>query len=501
MLGFGLKNFAFIAFLLSAGYLLFLFAASPRVRREMGLRPLWFLLGLHGVFFLVPFLYVSYLAPVAIVFVARRREEVGFYLILVYLLAPEMGQIATAGGVQLVEITVQAGASLGGLAVLLLGRGGHLRSFGWADLPFLAFALLALFTTARGASDTHVLRQALQVAIQYVIPYFVITRAIATPQSFERMMNWLCAAGCMLALILLYEVYASWPLYTILESLHGLQTTFIKQRLGLFRAFGPFFEATRAGFVLVLILAAVFARRRAFRSPALHAAVLALISLGMFAPQSRGAFLGAALVIACTALYQVNRRGYGFTAWAAVIASVASLSVLSFLGKDSGADDTVDYRNRLLTRGVEEFWRDPLLGDSHQDIVARMPDMIQGEGIVDFVNLYLYFALVGGAVGLLLFLIAILPPAYRLWLARYQFLGPFAANMGAAFSMLAAATVVFWFAGHLGNSLLLLQAIVSCGLWLTTRRGIKAMRSYGRVSARQQVPLALVRASNLESRS
>ena len=79
---------------------------------------------------------------------------------------------------------------------------------------------------------------------------------------------------------------------------------------------------------------------------------------------------------------------------------------------------SVGYRARLLKRGVEEFWKSPIVGDNPQSVVARMQDLQQGEHIVDFVNSYLYFALTLGAVGLIAILVAFVIPIVRSWRAR-----------------------------------------------------------------------------------
>jgi O-antigen ligase len=76
------------------------------------------------------------------------------------------------------------------------------------------------------------------------------------------------------------------------------------------------------------------------------------------------------------------------------------------LGKSAETASTVDYRARLLTRGMEEYWKSPLIGYSQPEVLSRLADMRQGEGIIDFVNTYLFFALVSGAIGVICFIAA-----------------------------------------------------------------------------------------------
>ena len=101
---------------------------------------------------------------------------------------------------------------------------------------------------------------------------------------------------------------------------------------------------------------------------------------------------------------------------ATMIASIGSQLSYS-LNEGTGAGN---YRSELFRRGMEEFWKSPIFGDSFTNVVARMQDMIQGEGIVDFVNSYLYFALFAGGIGLVLFCLSFLIPIFRLASIRTQ---------------------------------------------------------------------------------
>ncbi len=86
-------------------------------------------------------------------------------------------------------------------------------------------------------------------------------------------------------------------------------------------------------------------------------------------------------------------------------------AVLPFLGGTIDSSN-IDYRGRLWTRGWEIVRDNPLFGDQYA--LARMQDLRQGQGIVDFVNGYLAELLATGFVGLTLFLLVVLPALKKL---------------------------------------------------------------------------------------
>jgi O-antigen ligase len=74
------------------------------------------------------------------------------------------------------------------------------------------------------------------------------------------------------------------------------------------------------------------------------------------------------------------------------------------LGLSGGASESSEYRRRLFARGLEEFAARPLQGYSMPELAQRLHDMVQGEGIIDFVNAYIWIMLIAGIFGLTLFI-------------------------------------------------------------------------------------------------
>jgi O-antigen ligase len=173
-----------------------------------------------------------------------------------------------------------------------------------------------------------------------------------------------------------------------------------------------------------------------------------LIGLGILAPQSRGGMIGAVVVLLCYAFYRYGTAGLAKTvAFLTPLAAAYLLRASSKTAAVTDAQDTADYRQQLFTRGMQEFWKSPIVGETMDRVTARMEDMRQGEGIIDFVNSYLYFGLALGAIGVVLFCIVLYYPAARLYLQRARLnrhipTGTFA---GFAFGSLIAAGVMLAF--------------------------------------------------------
>jgi O-antigen ligase len=204
--------------------------------------------------------------------------------------------------------------------------------------------------------------------------------------------------GVIFACVVLFESRSSWPLYSPIHAHFDFAVrVVVKWRGGLIRAYGPMGEATQMGCVLVISFAAALAARRSFISNTAYIAVVSIIALGSLAPQSRGGMIGLAY------------------AGATLFGSMGSQISTSLTEAASG-----DYRSNLLRRGMEEFWKSPIFGDNYNNVTARMQDMVQGEGFVDFVNTYLYFALFAGAIGLVLFCASFILPITRLFQIRRQ---------------------------------------------------------------------------------
>jgi O-antigen ligase len=133
---------------------------------------------------------------------------------------------------------------------------------------------------------------------------------------------------------------------------------------------------------------------------------------------------------------------------------------------------------------MQEFWKNPIIGDNYANVVARMQDMVQGEGMVDFVNTYLYFALFAGAVGLVIFCVSFLVPMARLVTIR-RALPPGSAERevaGFCLAVLMSAAVMIVFTSYLKRPSIFWLASASLAMMIVVPRRAVAGKTTIRVS-------------------
>lgn len=457
------KPFLYLLPVALAGYAAFWACLTPSARREVGFLPLAVFLVLAAAGFLSPNLWVMnavfFLVPPLL---ARSREQTGLILLVGMLASPSFNVWLMVGGLQLISQSVQMTLALGALVTLLMHRKRSVRRPFSADLPMAMLTLLIFVLNVRGTSATNVLRESLTTLVALIVPYLVFTRAMESPASLRRALLWLTAAVSILSAIGVYEALSHWPLYANLEDRFDVRSTVttVKFRAGWMRAYGPFLEATLLGMILVFGFAAAFVSRAAFAGRTKYFAMLGLIGIGTLTPQSRGAWLGVAVVIFGVSVYRARGRPFGM-----VIAGAVAGVILLAVNWTSGSADTagtVDYRSQLAQRGLEEFWKRPWTGDTLPNVLGRLADLRQGEGIIDFVNTYLYYALLGGVVGFLIFVACLLISPARLWRQRHRLppQSPVRDTAAFCFAVLLASAAMLAFTAFFGQPRLMVLLVM-----------------------------------------
>lgn len=427
LVAYALVRPALIISLLSGAALAgFFYCLTPALRRQIGQAPFFMALGLPLAAWLLPNIWLLYCVMFATVpLLARTPGQVAPVYLFALLLLPALDTTIMAGSIKLFEIGVHESLALGAVFALVKCREKARISIA-LDLPLLAVLLLLVTATARDTSITNFFRVLINGVLECALPYYIVSRSIRSIDDLKLCMIYLAAAASVLSVILLYEARTSWPMYNPLHDHYGVYVELIvKARGGAMRAGGPFLESTSMAMVLVSLILATWMSRPAFRSTLHYLAVLALMLAGLTAPQSRGAWIGLLFGTLVADFYR-RRPGAAIRRLAvmgmvgAALFAVAPLSpyLSDTLGMAESSASTVDYRQRLFDRGTEEFWKSPIVGYSPPQILSRLSDLTQGEGIIDFVNTYIYFALMSGAVGLVVFVGAFLIYLSRLWRLR-----------------------------------------------------------------------------------
>jgi hypothetical protein len=269
------------------------------------------------------------------------------------------------------------------------------------------------------------------VSADYALPYYLVSRSIKNIEDVRRIGLALTMVALLVSIVLLFEAYSFWPLYRGAYHHYGMEGDLgigVKVRAGLMRTGGPFLESTSMAFALALCFFAALSMRHFFRSVSHHAAVICTLIVGLLAPQSRGAWIAVALGLIMIEVYRgrysviaTRMTLIGGVVIGLIVAASGSQRLSELAGISGDALGTVSYRSLLFERGTQEFWKSPVFGQPPAQVYRNLSDLRQGEGLVDFVNTYLYVALVSGSVGLLIFIIGMLLPVVSLLNRRSYF--------------------------------------------------------------------------------
>lgn len=356
-----------------------------------------------------------------------RKRAVGAGIALFAILTiPAIMKTIMAGSLQLINITSETSVILGLLAGSFMWTGRSGRQDMTRDLPAYMIIAVLTFSSARDTTITNVLRVLMENMVAFVLPYLLVRNGLRDSTAIRNAFLFVTAAGLCMSAVAIFESVRVWPIYQAYGQQFGTMTLAnVKMRGGMLRAGGPLMNPPLSGAILALCFVTAFAARDLFRTTIGHRIVLAVLVGGLFAMQTRAAWLGA---VFGTIGVIVSRRGIrGIIGYLPVlmiagggIYAVAMVSprVAGLVGFSADAQGSSQYRDQLTDLGVEIVKQHPVIGQSPTVVQMQMSSLRQGEGIVDFVNGYLGIALFSGLIGLGLFVGALLLQGYRAYAGK-----------------------------------------------------------------------------------
>jgi len=401
----------FVGTVSAAAILLFLFSLKHDVRKPIETRMLAIAVTMPVLAWSVPnlgllFVIMCLWVPVA----ARRFNLIAPVYLFSLLLLPGLDYTLELGSLKLVEFGVHDALAIGAaLAIFVNPAKGRCR-IEW-DFAVLLVVFTIAMAVARETSVSHHLRALTEVSLELALPYYIVSRGVRTSDELKSAMLWLGAGGVVIAALLIFEVWKAWPVYQELYRLFELPTLMlVKVRAGLIRAGGPFVEPTSVAMVLAICIMALHLSRDFIRGRRYYLLLMAVAVAGLVAPQSRGAWVGLFIaIVAADALrgrYALLGQKFFVAAGAVSLLFLAAQFhpyLSETLGLSGGSSASSDYRRQLLSRGFEVFANRPIMGYSTAELHHLLPDLVQGEGIIDFVNTYMWIMLIAGLFGLIVF--------------------------------------------------------------------------------------------------
>ncbi|MDZ3991738.1 O-antigen ligase family protein [Pseudomonas sp. Teo4] len=381
-------------------------------------RNLWFGLTLLAFFSHNFWLYL--LAGAVILSIAQRRERnpMALFFMLLFLIPPVEVPVPGFGVVNfLVDLSH---VRLLTLCVLLpaawaLSKQSDTQAFGrnWPDKLLAASMVLMCALTLRETTVTDTLRQTFNLYVDMFLPYYVASRTLRDLEDFKDALLAFVLASFLLAIIGVAEYARHWLLYNALSGAMGVPWSSgnYLSRGGSLRASATTGQAIALGYVISVAIGLFLFVQAYVRKPIHRYLGALLLAAGLFAPLSRGPWIGAGVIIAAfiaTGRGAVRRfilLGLAGVLCVPLLSVVPGgekvLNLLPFIGNIE--TENITYRQRLIDNSLIVIQRNPWFGSFDFRSTPEMQSMIQGQGIIDIVNTYLSLALRLGLVGLSLF--------------------------------------------------------------------------------------------------
>lgn len=296
-----------------------------------------------------------------------------------------------------------------------LGLGKHK-----ADIFFIAYLIIYFLCDIRGTSYTDSLRHLLYLVVDTFLPYYVLSRTVKTLEEINVVLLALFVAILVCGNVGIYENINHWLLYDMLNGVFQVQgSSGYMGRGDDLRAMATTGFPIVLGYMMTVALGLFLYLKEAEikLSRTTKILVLLMIAGGIYAPVSRGPWVGAVILYIVFILYNkdVIKNLFKVKLFAACIFVVLAgtqlgdklFNLLPFVGETE--KHNVEYRQKLFEVSMIIIERNPIFGNYYFLNEPEMVRLYQGdvsnaELKVDIVNSYIGIALAQGLVGLVAFL-------------------------------------------------------------------------------------------------
>lgn len=452
------------------------------LRGPINMFPIMFAVGMLGHTIWVAYAALLLLLPV----VARSRAEAVILFPMALMTLPPLSFEFGFAGIYLLRFDKLFFLCIGLAIAGLRHKDQRVPNGRHFDVAFWLMLLLAL-VPLRDNNLTGTLRELTNPIVTVALPYLLASRWLKTPEDVRRFILAFACSAFVMSIVAIVEARTRWLMYDTMNLTLGLPSglsNYSHSRGGLVRAVGAFAEATGFGLFLVMGFLTLLASRSAFRSKGRWFVAVAIMLLGIVSCNTRNAFLGLVIGLITFDLYR-GRFGalagkimvVGLCYTAALAAAQFSPYVAASIGKTSDSSGTAQYRELLWERGKQEIWQHPLFGRPMSEVQVSMADLRQGEGIIDFVNGYVYFGVTAGVGGMVALLLIFVSTLFALVRARRDIVRSADTRLigGCLFAISAFSIVTSFYTGFGGpGSTPYLMLLAACSALIAGRRLIQS---------------------------
>ncbi|MBL8328617.1 MAG: O-antigen ligase family protein [Rubrivivax sp.] len=261
-------------------------------------------------------------------------------------------------------------------------------------------------------SITMLMRRTVHEVLDFLLPYFVISRFCRDRQRVTDSLGALMVGALLVSQIAIFEHFKGWLLYGTMPEWWGAGDLFMSlyvYRDSSLRAMATAGHPLVLGHLLVVCIGLLGYFRGEFKTrPQLYVA-WAILLLALYSTLSRGPWVASAIVLVLMGLF--TRRVIRFYAILAGMSTAVAgallmspwadklINFLPFIGKVD--IENVEYRQQILDTTFVMIRQNPLFGNVR--VLEQLEHLRQGQGIIDLVNVYAEIAMTYGLIGLFLF--------------------------------------------------------------------------------------------------
>ena len=445
-----LKTLIALDGLLAIGLVLFRYALAPQYRSIVSgkIVALALLNPAVALFCGNFYAFCAYLMLI-VAFNSRSRAELAATFVFLLPLTPGMAQETGIGGIYLFAISVILAMSSGALIGFLTTSGRRFYAQPRIDIAMLLLVGIFLYIYNRDLSFTGLLRGLTTNILGFVGPYLLISRGLTTRADIDRFLLRMVTGGVLTSIVAIFQARKQWVLaQAYYEALHvpiPFGTMTLSMRAGLLRTGGTIGDFSAAGLFFAVIVTLMLTLKSRFTVIGFWTILTVLIA-GLVVTQSRGAWVAAIIGLLFLFAY---RRQWGRAALLAATGGLAEMAVLTFAksgtlaniaGNTEEASGTVSYRKLLATQGWGQIKAHPIFGQPLDRLTDNLPDLIQGQHIVDFVNTHLFIAMSAGIPLFLVWCYIWLSPIVATW--RHPSRGKYESDLIAAPAVIIVPTLI-----------------------------------------------------------
>lgn len=306
-------------------------------------------------------------------------------------------------------------------------RPGHL----FTDKIAFAYVICTTYLTILNLdSVTGGMRHIVTLTLDFVLIYFVASRALMDKNDVRRIVVAFVMAAIFLALIGSFEFYKQWMLYSHVEQTLDVDSALYGylRRGELLRASATTGQPIVLGFVMmVALILSVYVQWFVIRGSD-RMLLWIIMGMGLVAAMSRGPWVGAAVGLLVVALASDQPVKNGLKYFAVVFCFALFLliwpngeKIIDYLPWIGSIDsETITFREILWEQSIVVIERNFWTGSIFYEKAAEFDEIRSRTGFVDIVNSYIQQALSFGMIGLFLYVMLIVAAIISTFLVSFQ---------------------------------------------------------------------------------